>query len=455
MRFKLALAGLAATASRVTSRSSDGTLPGKLLTRFQPDAIARLSRRLPQGSVVISGTNGKTTMAAMVAAIAAQAGHQPVRNSGGTNLPSDIATNLAKAAKRQGHGIAGDLGLFEVNELWLPALAGQLGPRVLLLGNLFPDQLHSSSELEAIAQRWASVASSSPAERTFVACADDPQVATIAEAAETRVYYGIGSDWAEGCDAGQPAARRRCHRCGTPYAYDVIHLGHLGLWRCDTCSSGRPKLHVAASEIELTGVSGAAFTLRTAGGAARVQLQMPGLYNVYNALGAAAVGLSLGVNLEVVASALTTVTPSFGGGRALSVGDREMRVLLAKNPASANQVLQTLALEEEPLEVLAILNDEVADGRDVSWIWDADWAPLAPKVGRITCSGTRAADLAVRIKHAGVPAGKIRLVPPVTEGLDAALAHGGGRLFALPNHSAMLALRDILTSRGHVGSARR
>jgi len=207
---------------------------------------------------------------------------------------------------------------------------------------------------------------------------------------------------------------------------------------------------VVARAIELRGIRSAAFTLHTPGGSARVELPLPGLYNVYNALGAAALSIALGAPLDAVVAGLEAVAPAFGRAETLDLGGRPTSILLVKNPAGANEVLRTLALEGEQLDLFGILNDNTADGRDVSWVWDADWELLVPSVRRMTCSGTRAAELALRMKYAGVDAARLEVVPALEAGLDAALAHGEGPLYALPTYTALLELRDLLARRGQV-----
>jgi UDP-N-acetylmuramyl tripeptide synthase len=225
-------------------------------------------------------------------------------------------------------------------------------------------------------------------------------------------------------------------------------MGHLGRYHCDSCGASRPEPHLAATGITLEGVRGARFTLRTPAGERAIALPLPGLYNVYNALGAAALSLTLGATLDQVQAGLQSVSPAFGRAEMVRIGGRELSILLVKNPAGANEVLRTLTLEDGEHDVFAVLNDNIADGRDVSWVWDADFEVLAPRVRRVTCSGTRAAEMALRLKYAGVPTDRITVEPDLGNGLDRALRSGDGRLFALPTYTAMLALREALVARG-------
>jgi UDP-N-acetylmuramyl tripeptide synthase len=227
-------------------------------------------------------------------------------------------------------------------------------------------------------------------------------------------------------------------------------MAHLGHYRCPNCGARRPDPDIVGTDVELRGIRSAAFTLHAGGEQRRIELPLPGLYNVYNALGAAALGLALDVPLDAVAAGLESVEPAFGRAETLDLGGRPASILLVKNPAGANEVLRTLALEGRELDLLGILNDRIADGRDVSWVWDADWEVIVPHVRRMTCSGTRAAELALRLKYAGVPEERLRVIDDLETGLDTALADGDGSrpLYVVPTYTALLELRELLTRRG-------
>jgi UDP-N-acetylmuramyl tripeptide synthase len=442
---KLAAARAAGMVSRRAGRGGT-SLPGKLLMRLEPEAIARLAARLPRGSAVISATNGKTTTAAMVAGILERTGARLVHNRAGANMAGGVAATLAAAAGPRGR-MAGDLGLFEVDELWLSQVAADLRPRAILLANLFRDQLDRYGELDTIADRWAQLAAATSAR--LVLNADDPTVADLGRAAADPLFFGVDDDRLALAEMQHAADAKHCRRCGAPYRYDAIYLGHLGHYHCDACGATRPEPAIRAQDVELDGVRAASFTLHSPQGTVRVALPLPGLYNVYNALGAAALTLALGAPLEAVHAGLQAVAPAFGRAETVHVGGRELSILLVKNPAGANEVLRTLVLEAGDHDVLAVLNDNVADGRDVSWVWDADFEVLAPRVRRVTCSGTRAEEMALRLKYAGVPQQRIAVARELSDGLDAALARAGGdRVFALPTYTAMLALRGELVRRG-------
>ena len=444
---KIVLARAAGALSRTAGRGAT-SLPGKLLMRLEPSAIGRLARRLPEGSAVISATNGKTTTAAMVAAILERSGTRLVHNRAGANMAGGVASALLAAARRD--GIDGDAGLFEVDEFWLDRVVAELRPRALLLANLFRDQLDRYGELELIADRWAATVAAAPATR-LVLNADDPLVADLGRERAGGggvTYFGVQDDAVALAGMAHAADSKHCRRCGAPYVYDAVLLGHLGRYHCPSCGSRRPAADVFATAVVLEGTRGARFELHVGGQRAPVALGLPGLYNVYNAVGAAALAHALGVGTSDIVAGLEAAQAAFGRAETVRVGGRELAILLVKNPAGANEVLRTLALDEGEHDLLAVLNDRIADGRDVSWVWDADFEHLAGRLRRVTCSGTRAAELALRLKYAGVAPERLHVVPALEAGLDDALAAGEGRLVALPTYTAMLALRELLVARG-------
>jgi UDP-N-acetylmuramyl tripeptide synthase len=440
--------------ARRAGRGGGTSLPGKVLMRLDPHAIAELGARLQRGSLVLSATNGKTTTAAMAASILEADGLGLVHNAAGANMAGGVASTLLAAA-RVGGRIAGQLGLFEVDEFWLDRVVPELAPRSVLLSNLFRDQLDRYGELETIAERWAGVVKTLPASAQLVLNADDPLVADLGRDGVGRpgqvTYFGV-EDLSVALPEMQHASdSKHCRRCGAAYVYDAIYLGHLGRYHCASCGQQRPEPELAAEQIELDGTRGASFMLRTPEGSAQVALPLPGLYNVYNALAAAALCRSVGVSLGTIVDGLERVTAAFGRAETVAIGEAALSILLVKNPAGANEVMRTVALESGELDLLGILNDRTADGHDVSWIWDADFELLAPRVRRVTCAGTRAAELALRFKYAGVDTSRLHVVAGLAPALDAALADtAAGRLYALPTYTALLELREELAARGLV-----
>jgi UDP-N-acetylmuramyl tripeptide synthase len=444
---KVAASRVIGAASRASGRGGGTTLPGRVLLRLAPDAIARLGAGLDGGTTVVSATNGKTTTAGMIAAILAADGRTPVHNRAGSNMTWGVATALLEQR--------GEEGLFEVDEAWLPRVVEQLDPATIVLGNLFRDQLDRYGEMEALADEWAKTVAARAGRTALVLNADDPLIADLGRDADERpregvVYFGI-EDSSQALPELQHAFdAKHCRRCGHPYAYERAFVGHLGHYSCPNCGAQRPRPEVAATAIELRGMDGSRSTVRTPAGEIQLELPVPGLYNVYNALAAVATGLRLGVAPERIATALGEMRAAFGRVETITVAGKPVSILLIKNPAGANEVLRTLRLEAgaERVDMWIALNDRIADGRDVSWVWDADFELLADGVRRVICAGTRAPEMALRLKYAGWPTDSIEVVPEIEASLDRAVAAAPGRLFALPTYTALLELRKLLADRG-------
>jgi UDP-N-acetylmuramyl tripeptide synthase len=435
--------------ARFTGRGGGTSLPGKVLMRLEPHAISELAARMPEGCAVISATNGKTTTAAMTASVLRHAGMTLVHNRAGANMAGGVASSLLHAA-RAGGGIEGQFGLFELDEFWLDQLTPELRPRAVVLGNLFRDQLDRYGELEAIADRWAGVVAGLPAGAALVLNADDPLVADLGREHAQVTFFGVEDPAMAMPEMQHAADSKHCRRCGAAYAYEAVYLGHLGRYSCPSCGQQRPGPAVAAEEVELEGTRSARFRLRTPSGSAPVVLPLPGLYNVYNALGAAALCLALGVGLETVVAGLQEVKAAFGRAEIVKIGDSELAILLIKNPAGANEAVRTLVDGGAPQVLVVALNDEIADGRDVSWIWDVDFELLAGHVQGVVTAGTRAAEMAMRLKYGGVGGERLEVAGSIGAGLDRALAGGEGPVYLLGTYTAMLELRAVLARRGVV-----
>ena len=445
IRAKAALARTAGRVIRATGRGGGTTLPGRLLLRMDRDAIDKLGARLERGSTLISATNGKTTTASMLNTILTAAGRRPVHNGAGSNMTWGVATALLEQR--------GDEGLFEVDEAWLPETAARLDPGVILLGNLFRDQLDRHGETESLADAWVELARRRRGRTRFVLNADDPLIADIGTAAgEGTTYFGI-EDPAQALPEPEHAHDAKlCRSCGHELTYDRAFVGHLGHYRCESCGLTRPAPDVAAREVRLRGMSGLSARIESPEGPVELDLPLPGLYNLYNALAAIATARQLGVPPADAVAALAGMKAVFGRTETIAIGPTELSILLIKNPAGANEVLRTLALEEAPIQLWVALNDRIADGRDVSWIWDADFEALAERVGSVACTGTRAPELALRLKYAGWPEAAVRIEPDPVKALDRALAERPDRLFALPTYTALLELRRLLAERGEAGN---
>jgi lipid II isoglutaminyl synthase (glutamine-hydrolysing) len=444
LQLEIALARAAGRLSRVAGRGGGTTLPGKILATIDPGALGALAKRLPRGSALVSATNGKTTTAAIVAAILGET-VRLAHNRAGANLVSGVASALLAAEDAE-------LGLFEVDEGAFPDVSRRVGPQAVCLGNLFRDQLDRYGELELVAERWRTAVAELDPAASVVVNADDPLLADIARGRAHPLRFGIDDPAVARERLPHAADSKYCRTCGAPYVYRAAYVGHLGNFACPNCDESRPRLDIAARSIELSGLESVAFDLVAPLGTRRVAIALPGLYNVYNALAGASLAIVLGASLEEIEVGLSRFKAAFGRFERIPAGDKNVLLLLVKNPAGANEVVRTLVDAGKPTRVLVALNDDIADGRDVSWIWDVDFEPLVEGMDEVIVTGSRAEELALRFQYGGVPADIIKVV----KGLGAALTYGieatpsGEELVVLPTYTAMLALRRIAAERGLV-----
>jgi len=430
-------------------------MPGRVARAVAPDVLRRLAGRLEEGCVIVTGTNGKTTTSRLISHILRLAGTSSVHNRAGANLSAGIIAALVRETTWRGR-VRGGLGVFEVDEATLPAVWEPLRPRVVVLTNLFRDQLDRYGEIDLVSGRWRAALHDHPVRDTAVVFnADDPLVSEVGmQSAGHQMPFGIAD---ASCGAGtleHAADARYCYRCGVPYEYSVVYFGHMGAYRCPQCGARRPDPVVAAEAVEMLGLGGSTFTLRTPGGPARVRTVLPGVYNIHNVLAAASCCLHLGVSLPVVARGIESFAPAFGRAERIRADGREAILLLAKNPAGFNEVLRTVTRTAGPAAgvVLIAINDLTADGRDISWLWDVDFEMLAGRARTVVVSGLRAEDMALRLKHAGVPPGAMTIDGDLGRAWDAALraAGDGEPVYVLPTYTAMLHLRRILQRKGLV-----
>ena len=449
----IAAGKLAGIASRAFGRGGGTALPGVLAERIDPRLVEQLAAQVGHGSVMVTGTNGKTTTAHMLSSVAAKAGYLPLHNRSGSNLMRGVATSLLDQSGPLGRLFQAErrLGIFEVDEATLPEAVAAVKPRVLIFTNLFRDQLDRYGEVDSIAARWRDTLQAAPESTTVVLNADDPSVAALEASARGRVVFCGVDDRAPALDEPEHAADSRwCPDCGREYDYDLLFYGHVGHWRCPGCDRSRPEPDLRATRVLLEADS-THLSVATPQGVVELSLRLSGLYNAYNALAALAGGLELGIGAAVVCEGIEAVAAAFGRQERFEIDGRHVQVFLGKNPAGLNQVLRTIAALPGDKRLLLLLNDDIADGRDISWIWDADFELLAGKATSVVACGRRAEDMALRLKYAGFPP-DLPVIGSAAEALDLALRQtpAGGDLYVLPTYTAMLEVRALLARRGGV-----
>jgi len=444
----------AVSAAKITAsltrrfRFGGGTaLPGLVAERIDPRIVSDIASQLGRGSVLVTGTNGKTTTARLLRNALEAAGLQPVANRAGSNMMRGIASALVESAPWSGNLTSAHqrIGVFEVDEATLPEAAAAVEPQLVLFTNLFRDQLDRYGEVEYVAQVWREAVRHLPKDVTVVLNADDPSVASLADAATGKVvFYGM-KDTSSAVQALDHAADARwCSSCGTELAYDAVFYGHLGHWRCQKCGLQRPQADVRCARL-LSEDDALALTIWFPAGEMKVSLPLTGLYNAYNALAAAAAAMALGIDKDAIGKGMQSFTAAFGRQERMRVAGRDVQVILAKNPAGLNQVLRTITANGSQKDVALFLNDNIADGRDISWIWDVDFELLSAATRSATVSGTRAWDMALRLKYAGLePLSHVEA--DTGQALRNALNQTpeGETLYVIPTYTAMLEVRDLL-----------
>ncbi|HKS70114.1 MAG TPA: MurT ligase domain-containing protein, partial [Ktedonobacterales bacterium] len=421
-----------------------------------------------------------TTTSGLTAGVLRAARLRVWRNREGANLLRGIAAALIIRARPSGrlrwHGNAA--AVFEVDEAAFAAVVAAVRPHVVAVTNLFRDQLDRYGEVDTVAERWRAALRRLPAGTTLVLNADDPAVAALGEGIAGRVvYFGVASAAvSEPSQVGEVVDTRTCPRCGAVLDFAPRFFSHVGHWACHSCGYARPAPAVEARDVRLDGLDDTRFTLATPGtpgtpgtqdaqespdapkAMRAVRLPLPGLYNVYNALAAAAISCALDVSPAAL-DALERFAPAFGRAERITVDGRTVQLLLAKNPTGLNEVLRTLAgtagsaregAGDERRHLLLALNDHAADGEDVSWIWDAGIERLAGIAGDVTVTGTRAYDLALRLKYAGIAPARVEPDPAVALREALAATPEGETLYAVPTYTAMLELRAALERAGYV-----
>jgi lipid II isoglutaminyl synthase (glutamine-hydrolysing) len=442
---------LAGLASRQLGIGGGTSLPGVIATRLDGAVLGKLARGLPHGTVLVTGTNGKTTTSRLLASFMTAAGWHPVHNRAGANLASGLTTALLERAGLAGQATA-DSALFEVDEAVLPQVQAAVRPRAIVLTNLFRDQLDRYGEVDYVASVWRQALGRVPEGTTVVLNADDPALAAIGrDLSAAKLYYGIDAPVAIERGLDHFADSKNCPFCGTALRYDVVRYAHLGRFSCPNADFARPPADVSARTIEFQGVESTRVEVAGPFGARTWQFKLPGLYNVYNLLAAVAGGLALGLPLEAIDAGVRDVAAAFGRLERIPVGDKTLFFALIKNPVGFTEVMRTVLTDPGEKDLAIFINDNLADGTDVSWLWDADVELLAGRCRRVVVGGTRVGDMAVRLKYAGVPSERIIRVESVAEGLDAGLSGlpPGGTLYVLPTYTAMLDLRRLVGQRGY------
>ncbi len=432
------------TLSRVTKRGGGTTLPGDVARAIDPEILTSLTQDLTHGSVVITGTNGKTTTARLVSWLLEGAGHRVVSNRAGANLIFGATAAALKRAGTDGR-LHADWGVFEIDEASLPKAVEEIQPKATVVLNLFRDQLDRYGELETIAKKIEHALEAQNENAAAILNADDPRVAEIGLNLKTKpTWYGLDDTTVASTKLPHAADARTCPRCGASLRFDAVYVGHDGVYVCPNGDFMRPTPDITATQINLDGFESLAVTIE----GSCVELPLGGLYNVYNILAAYTAAKAIGLDRSYIAERLRTFKAAFGRQERIEFRGRHLVLVLSKNPAGFNETLRTAVELARGKHLIIGLNDRKADGTDVSWIWDVDFEMLKGKAQVVIPAGARAHDLAVRFKYAGIDAEAPQIDPG--QALDALIrsTREGDTAYLLCTYTAMLDLRAELVRRG-------
>jgi lipid II isoglutaminyl synthase (glutamine-hydrolysing) len=425
------------------------TWPGHIALKANKNFVRDVLVQSNLKTILIAGTNGKTTTTALIRKGLEENGKTVIQNESGANLLNGVASTLLLHADITGK-LKQDVAIFEVDENALPHVLRQMSPDYLLLLNLFRDQLDRYGEVNTIAENWKKSIKKLDKKTTLILNADDPLVASLgiysssdpalaegesrsnsSRQARTINYFGLNSSQFSTDKIHHAADSVYCPTCGKKLTFKAIAYSHLGDWHCEHCGFKRPL------------VENQKFTI----------YPLPGLYNKYNVLAALTVLKHIGLTEEQVEDAFVDFKPAFGRQEIVEYKERKVQLFLSKNPTSFNQSYTTIK-NLGASTLLLVLNDRIPDGKDVSWIWDTDIEEHIHDFKHIVISGDRAYDMALRIKYAcsskfQISNFKFRIEEDLKKAIDYAIDKTAEdeTLFILPTYSAMLECRKILTGK--------
>ncbi len=428
-----------------TSGRGATAAPGYYALKVDPNLLEHLAANLDQ-VILVTGTNGKTTTSRFIATILEKAGVEIIHNKAGSNLLRGLVSTLIQDYPLK----SGLTAIFEVDEAVLPLVLDHLTPDYLLVNNLFRDQLDRYGEVSAIQKLWKEAIKKLPESTTVLLNSDDPNIADLGrEVAAQVVFFGLEDTKLTTKIPPHTIDARVCPLDGNPLEYEAFYLAHLGIYRCSSGDFTRPAPTISGERIALRGLNSASFTINFSGPEFEINLPLSGIYNIYNSLAAASLTHEMGISNSLVKSGLESPLNVFGRQQTLQVGEKKVVLNLVKNPVGFNEVLRILTTQKD-LNLLFFLNDKLADGTDVSWIWDVDFETLEGKIKSVVVSGTRGAELANRLKYASVFDSEVKVEDDKERALERALTNTkeGETLFVLPTYTAMLSLQKLISSKG-------
>ena len=448
MKIRAILAIIVCKALRLVSRMlhRGGTaMPGRYALKLCPQLLSILAKNVR--TVAITGTNGKTTCARMIEEAFAAEGKRFFSNRSGANLIDGITTEFVINSSITGKNRC-DYAVIECDEAASVKVFSQMQPEVIVVTNLFRDQLDRFGTLSNTRESIKKAILSAPA-ATLCLNADCSLTSSLAEETpNSALFFGIDKGAAPNREKSEISDGGLCIRCGQEYEFDYINFGHLGGFRCPKCGHSRPKADFAVVDIADQSTQGSTLVMDMQGEKRMVTVNLPAMYNIYNAAAAAAAVTAMGLGTEAAVQALAGFKCGFGRMEQFELG-AGVRMMLVKNPTGCNLVMEFLQNVKEKFSLVISLNDRTGDGKDISWIWDTDFEQLAALGGRlrrVIVSGDRAEEMRLRLKYAGLDEAAIELERDC-EKLVAWMEKETAPVFIMPTYSAMLDMRTAIVAR--------
>lgn len=421
------------------------SLPGMVALRINNGTLRRLARQVRHGIIVVSGTNGKTTTSNMIADVLVGAGYKIISNREGANLITGVTTAFVMNAGAGGK-IDCDYAVLEVDEASIPGVLKEVTPKAVVLTNFFRDQLDRYWELEKVTGIIRNSISKLK-DTTLVLNADDPLVAQFSQTTgHPALFYGLAGSKGAGTVNTRTREAKFCPFCRSSMDYEYFNYGQLGKYRCPGCEFRRPQARVEALEPEISS-QGISYRLTFDQREVPLQIRVQGLYNLYNALAAFSVGLLLNVQPESILESLRRYRPVTGRMELFKYRGKHVYLILVKNPTGFNEALGVLYSGEETREVFIAINDNDADGKDISWLWDVDFETLGMEhrhLLRFICTGQRGEEMAVRLKYAGVPLEKIIIKNDLNRAIQDIMSGGAGSACLFCTYTALWQVHKIV-----------
>lgn len=446
MKIRTFLAVTACKLSRFMLRKlgKGGTnVPGRVALAIEPNLLDTLAKNVT--AIVVTGTNGKTTTSRMIEKCLADSGCKYFANKSGANMLSGITAEFAMNSTLGGKNKY-QYALVECDEAAFKTVSKYVDAKCVVVTNVFRDQLDRYGEITHTLNSILTGIKNSP---NAVVClnADDSLSVSIKDEIKNRVvFYGVESEIYKN-RVEEMSDAPYCIKCKSEYIYDYVTYGHLGGFRCPNCGYHRPQAEVAVEKVIESTADSSTIQLKFGGKQYTAVINLPGGYNIYNATATAAAGYVLGFKDKVIINALNSFECGFGRMEKFTVDGTDLRMILIKNPAGCNQVLNFLSNLTKPALFVVALNDRYADGTDISWIWDVDFEKLnniSDMLSGIWVTGRRADDMAMRFKYAGLTLEKIRVIKDYEMLIKEAIKQENP-VYIMPTYTAMLDIREIFS----------